>query len=97
MVALCLFAAGVGEAGAQEHIGSTTVAHNDVTRDLGGAMGPLAPGDSVYRNEVVRTGADSTAKLVFLDSTNLGVGPISRVTLDKFVYVGEFERAENDR
>ena len=89
MVGLCLFAAGVGEAGAQEHIGSTTLAHNDVTRDLGGAMGPLAPGDSVYRNEVVRTGADSTAKLVFLNSTNLGVGPISRVTLDKFVYVGE--------
>ena len=89
MVPLCLFAAGVAEAGAQEHIGSTTLAHNDVTRDLGGAMGPLAPGDSVYRNEVVRTGADSTAKLVFLDSTNLGVGPISRVTLDKFVYVGQ--------
>ena len=89
MFALCLFAAGVGGAGAQEHIGSTTVAHNDVTRDLGGAMGPLAAGDSVYRNEVVRTGAGSTAKLVFLDSTNLGVGPISRVMLDKFVYAGE--------
>ena len=32
---------------------------------------------------------NSTAKLVFLNSTNLGVGPISRVTLDQFVYVGE--------
>ena len=52
-------------------------------------MGPLTVGDSVYRNEVVRTGADSTAKLIFLDSTNLGVGPVSRVTLDQFVYVGE--------
>jgi hypothetical protein len=86
---LCAFAAGVGGAGAQEHIGSTAVAHNDVTRDLGGAMGPLTVGDSVYRNEVVRTGAESTAKLVFLDSTNLGVGPVSRVTLDQFIYVGE--------
>ena len=37
----------------------------------------------------MRTGANSTAKLVFLDSTNLGVGPVSRVTLDQFVYVGE--------
>jgi hypothetical protein len=89
LFALCTFAAGVGRAGAQEHIGSTAVARNDVTRDLGGAMGPLTVGDSVYRNEVVRTGADSTAKLVFLDSTNLGVGPVSRVTLDQFVYVGE--------
>ncbi|HTZ68054.1 MAG TPA: FecR domain-containing protein [Roseiarcus sp.] len=88
-MALSAFAAGLGGASAQEHIGSTAIAHNEVTRDLGGAMGPLAVGDSVYRNEVVRTGADSTAKLVFLDSTNLGVGPVSRVTLDQFVYVGQ--------
>ena len=33
-----------------------------------------------------KTGEESTAKLVFLDSTNLAVGPISRVVLDKFVY-----------
>jgi hypothetical protein len=89
LIALCAFAAGVGAAGAQENIGSAAVAHNDVTRELAGAAAPLAAGDSVFRNEVVRTGADSTAKLVFLDSTNLGVGPISRVTLDQFVYVGE--------
>jgi hypothetical protein len=89
LLALCAFAAGLGGACAQQHIGSTAIAHNDVTRDLGGAMGPLTVGDSVYRNEVVRTGADSTAKLVFLDSTNLGVGPVSRVTLDRFVYAGE--------
>ena len=88
-IALCAFGAGVEGAGAQQHIGSTAVAHNDVTRDLGGAMGPLTVGDSVYRNEVVRTGAASTAKLIFLNSTNLGVGPVSRVTLDQFVYVGE--------
>jgi hypothetical protein len=89
LTALCAFAAGLGGVRAQEHIGSTVVSHNDVTRDLAGAMGPLAVGDSVYRNEGVRTGADSTAKLVFLDSTNLGVGPVSHVTLDQFVYVGE--------
>lgn len=89
LMALCALAAGLGGASAQEHIGSTAVAHNDVTRDLAGAIRPLAAGDSVYRNEVVRTGSDSTAKLVFLDSTNLGVGPVSRVTLDQFVYVGE--------
>jgi hypothetical protein len=89
LLALGAFAAGLGGACAQQHIGSTAIAHNDVTRDLRGAMGRLTAGDSVYRNEVVRTGADSTAKLVFLDSTNLGVGPISSVTLDQFVYVGE--------
>ena len=89
LIALCAFAAAAGGASAQQNIGSTAAAHNEVSRELSGATGPLAVGDSVYRNEVVLTGADSTAKLVFLDSTNLGVGPISRVTLDQFVYVGE--------
>ena len=50
----------------------------------------LTTGDDVFRNELVRTGADSTAKLVFLDSTNLAIGPTARVTLDQFVYSGEF-------
>jgi hypothetical protein len=74
---------------AQQNIGSTVEAHNSVSRELAGASGPLAAGDQVYRNELVRTGADSTAKLVFLDSTNLAIGPTSRVTLDQFVYSGD--------
>ena len=89
LIAVCALAAGVVGAEAQEHIGSTALAHNDVTRDLAGASAPLVTGDSVFRNETVRTGADSTAKLVFLDSTNLGVGPVSSLKLDQFVYVGE--------
>jgi hypothetical protein len=88
LVALWVIASAVS-ARAQQNIGSTVQAQNDVSRELGGAAGPLTVGDNVFRNEVVRTGADSTAKLVFLDSTNLGVGPVSRVTLDQFVYAGE--------
>jgi hypothetical protein len=88
IAALCAtFAA--GDATAQQAIGSTTTSQNQVTRELSGAAGPLSVGDSVYRNEVVRTGADSLAKLVFLDSTNLAVGPTSRVVLDRFVYEGD--------
>ena len=57
-----------------------------------GAPGKLNTGDPVFRNEVVKTGQDPEAKLVFLDSTNLAVGPISRVVLDRFVYEGgEFQ------
>jgi len=89
LIAGCALAAGVVGAQAQEHIGSTALARNQVTRDLAGAAAPLVAGDSVFRNEIVSTGADSAAKLVFLDSTNLGVGPVSTVKLDQFVYVGE--------
>ena len=78
-----LFSAG---ASAQQNIGSAALAHNDVSRELAGSSKPLVEGESVFRDETVRTGADSTAKLVFLDSTALAVGPISRVLLDRFVY-----------
>jgi hypothetical protein len=89
LIAGCALVAGVVGAHAQEHIGSTALARNDVTRESAGASAPLVTGDSVFRNETVRTGADSNARLVFLDSTNLGVGPTSSVKLDQFVYVGE--------
>lgn len=88
LIALCGIFAGA-TARAQQHIGSTVLAKNDVSRELSGASAPLTAGEDVFRNEIVKTGVDSTAKLVFLDSTNLGVGPTSRVTLDQFVYVGE--------
>jgi hypothetical protein len=89
LVALGALASGVSISYAQQNIGSTILAKNDVTRELSGASAPLTAGDNVFRNEIVKTGVDSTAKLIFLDSTNLGVGPTSRVTLDQFVYVGE--------
>jgi hypothetical protein len=87
MMSVCALASGVAHA--QQNIGSTVLANNRVSRELSGAEGPLNPGDPVYRNELVRTGDDSTAKLIFLDSTNLAIGPTSRVTLDQFVYAGE--------
>ena len=89
LIAGCALVASVVGAVAQEHIGSTALARNDVTRESAGASAPLVTGDLVFRNETVRTGADSNARLVFLDSTNLGVGPTSSVKLDQFVYVGK--------
>ena len=73
---------------AQQNIGATETAKNQVSRELAGAAGALNSGDPVFRNEIVKTGQESSAKLVFLDSTNLAVGPTSRVVLDRFVYEG---------
>ena len=89
LLALVLSGVGARPAAAQQTIGSTAEAHNRVQREVAGADGPLNAGDSVFRNEVVRTGPESKAKLVFLDSTNLAIGPTSRVTLDAFVYSGD--------
>ena len=70
---------------AQQNIGATETVKNQVSRELAGAAARLNAGDPVFRNEIVKTGQESTAKLVFLDSTNLAVGPISRVVLDRFL------------
>src|SRR5271165_2982730 len=89
IAALMFSVTGWTAARAQQHIGSTAEADNVVSREVAGASGPLNTGDDVFRNEVVKTGEGSRAKLVFLDSTNLAVGPTSRVTLDEFVYSTE--------
>jgi hypothetical protein len=70
-------------------IGVAATVRNDVAQVKGASALPISIGENVVRNEVVRTGADSSTKLVFSDSTNLAVGPVSTVTLDKFVFAGE--------
>jgi hypothetical protein len=50
---------------------------------------PISLGENVVRNKIVRTGADSSTKLVFVDDSNLAVGPVSTVTLDRFVFAGD--------
>jgi hypothetical protein len=67
---------------AQEPIGGVESLRNQVTR----AGAPVRLGDRVFQNEVIATGSDSSARIAFLDQTNLAIGPTSRVTLDRFVY-----------
>ncbi len=60
---------------------------NDVQASLNRKAQPISTGGSVFQNEHVRTGEEpSQAQLVFLDRTNLRVGPKSEVTLNRFVY-----------
>jgi hypothetical protein len=68
------------------NIGAASVAEKEVSRQLSGGTGRLGVGDPIFRDEIVRTGVASAAKLIFLDSTNLAVGPTSQVVLDRFIY-----------
>jgi hypothetical protein len=67
-------------------IGHATTVEKTVTGSIAGKGTPLAAGDAVFLSEVVETAAESLARLEFLDTTKLFVGPSSRVTLDSFVY-----------
>jgi hypothetical protein len=87
-IAAAALLAGVNSSLAQQDIGAANIVLNQVKGSL--TTGPVAivQGDGVFRDEGVQTAADSSAKLVLRDNTNLSLGPNSSVKLDRFVYAG---------
>jgi ferric-dicitrate binding protein FerR (iron transport regulator) len=80
------FAADGAMAQSASKIGVASAVKNRVEGSIGGGARPLAAGSAVFAREVVRTGEESTAQLLFLDETSLSIGPQSEVTLDRFVF-----------
>jgi hypothetical protein len=81
--------AAAGAARADNRIGEAVLVEKDVLRVAGAATSPINVGDGVVRNETVRTGNDSAARLVMIDSTNLSLGPNATLTLDRTVFNDE--------
>src|SRR6202048_5436555 len=83
--ALCLMAGvAASSAQAQTRVGEAAVVKNEVVRVSGSATSRLNVGDGVLRDETVRTGLDSAARLGMADSTKLSLGPhatLKRVAL----------------
>ena len=71
---------------AEPKIGVASATKNEVRGVRGIEQRDLETGSDIFLNEAVQTGNDSVAHLIFLDNTNLSVGPGSLVQLDKFVY-----------
>lgn len=67
-------------------IGVTAAAQNQVVGVQNGTTRALAAGADVFQDELIRTGAQSMAQLLFLDETSLSIGPLSEVKLDHFVF-----------
>jgi len=59
----------------EARVGEAVVVQNNVERVADDATNPVKVGDSMLRDEVVRTGIDSAARFVMADSTNLSIGP----------------------
>ncbi|SHL29472.1 FecR family protein [Bradyrhizobium lablabi] len=90
LAALCLIAGlAASPAHAQARVGEAVIIKNEVVSVAGSATNPINVGDGVLRDEVVRTGADSAARLVMADSTNLSLGPSATITLDRTVFNDE--------
>jgi hypothetical protein len=71
---------------ANTRIGTAAAVRNQVTATQTGQERRLAVGNAVFQDDLVRTGADSVAQLLFADQTTLSVGPRSEIRLDRFVY-----------
>src|ERR1700722_18218236 len=74
---------------AQARVGEAAVVKNQVVRVAGSATSQINVGDGLLRDEIVRTGLDSAARLVMADSTNLSLGPNATITLDRTVFNDE--------
>jgi hypothetical protein len=85
-VLTALFAMQSTVSNAETRIGTAASTRPNVESVAGGNTQTLSAGSEIYANQTVRTGNRGMADLVFVDKTNLSVGPTSEVRLDKFVY-----------
>ena len=76
----------LGAQAATPKIGVASAVKNDVKRVAGTNLQPLSVGNDLFTDERIRTGAESTAQILFLDKTSLTIGPRAELTLDRFVY-----------
>ena len=67
-------------------IGVAAVVKNVVSGSNGGQNRVINVGTGVFQNEIITTGAKSSAQLLFRDETSLTIGASARLTLDRFVY-----------
>jgi hypothetical protein len=80
------FAIPTAGAMAEPQIGIAASTRPNAEAGVGANKQTLVAGSALYANQTVRTGNLGMADLVFLDKTNLSVGPGSEVVLDKFIY-----------
>ncbi|WP_375787600.1 FecR domain-containing protein [Bradyrhizobium sp. Pha-3] len=73
---------------AQTRVGEAAMVKNEVVR-VAAATTPINVGDALLRDETVRTGLESAARLVMADSTNLSLGPNASLKLDRTVFDDE--------
>jgi hypothetical protein len=86
VLAIVLLAMQCAASSAEDRIGVASAIKPNADGVIGTNSQALSAGSDLYASETVRTGNLGQADLVFVDQTNLTVGPTSEVVLDKFVY-----------
>ena len=70
---------------APDQVGLAVIVRNNVS-EVEPKPAKISTGDDVVRDEIIQTMADSHAKVVLKDSTNLVLGPNSTLKLDRTVF-----------
>jgi len=86
LLACCALIAPVLGAAAQDNIGVAAAVKERVTGELGATRRVLVRGDRMFQNEKVATDRASSLEVLFLDETNLSMGPDTTIVLDRFIY-----------
>ncbi len=86
ILGLCV--CGLALAKEADHVGKIEKVKNEATArpSASDPARPLTPGDPVFRNEMVKTGAQARAEVRLADETSLVLGEKAEVRLDEFVY-----------
>ena len=77
-------AVGVGAAGAAAGIGIVERAQGMVAVVRGAGIVPLAVGDAVFVEDILRTGSDARALIVCRDGLQIAIGPATELALRRF-------------
>jgi FecR protein len=88
LAAVPLILASAAAAWADQQIGSAAQVVNSVTGTLASnrQMEVLRAGIDVFQNETITTANASASRVIFQDRTQLSIGPVSQVVLDRFVF-----------
>ena len=72
---------------AASRVGSATTVVRDVSGSLSGtSWDKKVEGDDVYENEFIQTAAKSTTALLFVDETDIKIGPAAKLKIDRVVF-----------
>ena len=66
--------------------GATSVVHDVSSSESGQSWAKKVEGDDVYENEFIRTETESSARISFIDETDIRMGPAARMKIDRVVF-----------
>ena len=66
--------------------GATSVVHDVASSVSGQSWAKKVEGDDVYEDEFIRTETESSARISFIDETDIRMGPAARMKIDRVVF-----------